>query len=243
VENQVLSADEIKSADAEAINHLRQAIANGRQWYMALLETIGLWRSAEEVYDGRKFRYLIQGEAFDWLLLAERLCSVVEGLLPEDEKDALLFHGKPPAHMSAAEVKELIGSLKYTQYLNYFYGIVVEEALALAVQEEVLKERRISCYLDEQDTAEEASRRIYGTARALLLRQFRKEKKYPRPRSITLDELKEFTYWLFKYRLMRCDKAKIASDTKKALKYLERHWAQKGVSGVLVADRQFNGQS
>lgn len=33
--------------------------------------------------------------------------------------------------------------------------------------------------------------------------------------------LKEFTYWSFKYRVKTCDKARIASDTKKALTWLK----------------------
>jgi hypothetical protein len=48
--------------------------------------------------------------------------------------------------------------------------------------------------------------------------------------------MKEFSYWLFKYRLKQCEKAKIASDTKKALRYLKRQWQQKGVSGALTTD-------
>ena len=43
-----------------------------------------------------------------------------------------------------------------------------------------------------------------------------------------LVELKEFTYWLFKYRLNNSDKARIASDTKKALRELERQWGMGG---------------
>ena len=48
--------------------------------------------------------------------------------------------------------------------------------------------------------------------------------------------MKEFTYWLFKYRLKRCEKARIASDTKKALDYLKKQWRQKSVSQALAAD-------
>jgi hypothetical protein len=33
---------------------------------------------------------------------------------------------------------------------------------------------------------------------------------------------KEFTYWLFKYRLASCDPARVASDTRKALAMLSR---------------------
>ncbi len=203
--------------NAEVIRHLEQAITDGKHWYIALLEAIGMWTVAEEVHNQRRYCYLIAGEAFDWLLLAERLCEVVDGLLPEDEKNALLFHGQPPLKLTVEKFKELIGRAKYRQYLNYFYGITVEETLLLVVQEEVRKERRALGYNNEHDVINEAYRRIYGATEAELLKCFRKEKSYPRLKSISLTELKEFTYWLFKYRLTHCDKARIASDTKKAL--------------------------
>ncbi|MBE9512889.1 MAG: hypothetical protein IMY77_02390 [Chloroflexi bacterium] len=200
--------------------YLEQAISGGKHWYIALLEAIGLWSTAEELYNGRRYRYLIAGEAFDWLLLAERLCEAVDGLLPDDEKMALLFHGEPPLTLTVREVKELIGSSKYRQYLNYFYGITVEEALFMVVQEEVRKELRALGYSSEHDIANEVYRQIYGATRGVLLKRFRKEKGYPHLKSIGLAELKEFTYWLFKYRLRQCDRARVASDTKKALRKL-----------------------
>lgn len=217
----------------EAIRHLEQAIASGKHWYLALLEAIGLWTDAEETHNGRQYRYLIAGEAFDWLLLAERLCEVVDGL-PEDEKTAFLFHSKPPLALTREKFKELIGGTKYRQYLNYFYGVTVEEALVLAVQEEVRKERRIMGYHKEQDAANEAYRRIYGATRAVLLRRFRREKDYPQVRSISQAELKEFVYWLFNYRLKQCDKAKVASDTKKALEELNRQWTGKSLPWLVA---------
>ncbi|MFC1940210.1 hypothetical protein ACFLXO_05960 [Chloroflexota bacterium] len=208
------------TGNAVAIKHLEQEIAGGKHWYIALLEAMQLWDTAEETDNGHNNRYLVAGEAFDWLLLAEKLCESVDGLLPENEKAAFLFHGEPPLNLPANKFKELIGSVKYRQYLNYFYGITAEEALVLAVQEEVRKERRASGCCKEQDTTNEAYRRIYSKARAVLLRHFRREKNYPRLRSASLTELKEFTYWLFKYRLKHCDKARVASDTKKALDWL-----------------------
>ncbi|MFC2005245.1 hypothetical protein ACFLUY_03365, partial [Chloroflexota bacterium] len=134
---------------------------------------------------------------------------------------ALLFYGESPFDLPVENFKELIGNAKYNQYLNYFYGITVEEALILAVEEEVRKERRVSGYYREKDTTNEAYRRIYGTSKTILLRRFRREKSYPQLKSIHLAELKEFTYWIFKHRLKQCDKAKVASDTKKALDWLK----------------------
>ena len=204
----------------KAIRYLEQAIIGGKHWYIALLEAIGLWTDGEETHNGRHYRYLIDGEAFDWLLLAERLCQAVDGLLPDDKRLALLFHGEPPIRLTKEKFKKLIGSGKYHQYLNYFYGITVEEALIQAVQEEVRKERRTSGYNNEHNLVNEVYRRIYGATKAILLKRFRREKGRLQLRSISLTELKEFTYWLFKYRLKQCDKARVASDTKKALEQL-----------------------
>jgi hypothetical protein len=220
----------VPTGDAEAISYLKQAIGAGEHWYIALLRAMGLWNSTEETRDGRTYHYLIGEEAFDWLLLAERLCETVDGLLPETEKVALLVYGEPPLDLTISKFKELIGSRKYHQYLNYFYGVTVEEALTSAVQEEVRKERRTSGYHGERGIANEVYRRIYGVTRVMLLKHFRHEKDYIQSQSISLAELKEFTYWLFKYRLKQGDKARVASDTKKALDQLKKQWAGKGFS-------------
>jgi hypothetical protein len=221
VDNQLVPSQITPTADNKAISHLKEAIAGGEHWYTALLEAIGLWTSAEEDYKGRHYRYLIEGEALDWLLLAERLCREVDSIIPEAERDVLLFRGQPPLKLSVAKFKKLIGGGKYHQFLNYFYGVTVEEALLQAVQAEIRKERRISGYNNESNLLNEAYRRIYGATKAILLKRFRRQKRYPQLKSTSLAELKEFSYWLFKYRLKQCDKARVASDTKKALERLK----------------------
>ena len=224
------------AGDKEAIRYLGQAIKDGKHWYIALLEAVGLWASAAENHNGRIFHYLIGGEAFDWLLLAERLCQTVDSLLPDDEKNALLFCSRAPLSLSPVELRELIGDSKYRQYLNYFYGITVEGALVVAVGEEVQKGKWMPSHGGERGIEDEAYQRIYGDAKAEMLQRFRCERGYPQLTSITLTELKEFTYWLFKYRLKQCEKARVASDTKKALEYLKRQWTVKGFDEVPVAD-------
>jgi hypothetical protein len=210
----------VEGGDQAAIEHLKTAIASGKHWYLALLEAIALWASPEEMRHDRHYRYLISGEAFDWLLLAERLCAAVNDLIPDGEKTALLFHGRPPIDLGREQFQSLIGS-KYQPYLNYFYGVIVEEALVQAVQEEVRKERRALGYAGDRDTTGEVYRRIYGATRAVLLNRFRREKGYPPAESMSLTDLKEFTYWRFKYRLEHCDKTRVASDTRKALRQLD----------------------
>ena len=49
----------------EAVRHLRTALASGAPWPQALLEAMSLWTLPEESHDGRRYKYLIQGEAFD----------------------------------------------------------------------------------------------------------------------------------------------------------------------------------
>ena len=214
-------------ADREAIQHLKQSIHSGKQWYIALLEAIGLWGSAEEVYDGQNYHYLIAGEAFDWLSLAERLCSEVDGLIPEEEKSNLLFFAAPPIELSQKEFERLIGEAKYRAYLNYLYEVIVEEALILAVEEEVYKERMSFALHQEDIVQQEAFHRVYDADMITLLHWFRGERGYRQCKTITLAEQKEFTYWLFKYRLKHCEKARVASDTKKALRYLQHQWASR----------------
>ncbi|MBT9166316.1 MAG: hypothetical protein DDT25_01000 [Chloroflexi bacterium] len=204
------------SHDADAIRHLKQSIAEGKHWYISLLEAIALWTLPEETYAGRHYRYLIAGQAFDWLLLAERLTAEIGSLIPEKERVELLF-GQPPIELSAGEFKGLIGNEKYQAHLNYFYGITVERALHLAIEMEIEKER-IGHHQRRGDVFE----RIYGFGEAVLLERFRQEAGCPPCENITLTELNEFTYWLFKYRIANSDSARLASDTRKALQQLEQ---------------------
>ena len=166
---------QINPSDNEAITHLRQAVSTGQHWYLALLEAIGLWTKVEEIHNGRHYRYLIMDEAFDLLLLVERLCEVIDSTLPEDEKLALLFHGRPPLEVPLVKFIERIGKSKYHQYLNYFYGIIVEQTLFLAIQEDLRKEWMPLSYNHESYITDEAYRRIYGYPQLELFKCFLKE--------------------------------------------------------------------
>jgi hypothetical protein len=207
----------VSTRDTQAIQGLKNAITEGRNWYVALLEAVRLWSSLEEDYDGRHYHYLVDNEAFDWLVLADRLCEELDGLIPEKEQINLLFFDIPPIELSKDEFKNLIGASKYQAHLNYLYGILVEKFLILAVTEEIRKEKRVLGLNNDNGVVDEAYRRIYGATQFALLKQFRKERHCPQLRSISLSELNEFTYWLFKYRIKTRDKSCVASDTKKAL--------------------------
>jgi hypothetical protein len=206
--------------EEEAIRHLKDSIADGKHWYLALLEAVNLWQIPEEKVGKRKYKYIIGGDAFDWLLLAERLCKTVDEMLPQDEKQALLFNGVPPLQIETEEFKQMIGELKYQQHLNFFYGVTIEEVLLQVVEEEVRKEQSLD-YISEESITNEAYQRIYDQTQAEMLKLFKREKGYHYLHEMDITTLKEFTYWSFKYRLKTCDRARIASDTKKAIAWLK----------------------
>jgi hypothetical protein len=60
--------------------------------------------------------------------------------LPE-ERERLLFTGRLPEEIDSDRLEKLLGFAKHRAYMNYWYGVVVEEAIQLAVEEEVHKEQ------------------------------------------------------------------------------------------------------
>jgi hypothetical protein len=219
-----LNKPPVTNAEA-AIRRFQESLFNGKHWYTALLEAIGLWTDETELVHGYTYRYLIEGEAFDWLLLAERLCETVNGLVPENEKFELLFRCRPPLALTVEEFKNLIGIKKYHQFLNFFYGVTVEQALVQAVLEAVRKEQRASGWGYPRGEEDETFVRIYDNTEPALLWQFRLEKGYPQQTSSNLTEMKEFTYWCFKLRLKTCEKSRVASDTHRGLEWLKKNGA------------------
>ena len=214
-------AQELVIGEPEAVSHLKNSVQSGMSWELALLESIGMWTLPEEKFQGRDYCYLVQGEAFDWLLLAERLCCELDGLVPTEEKEQLLFHGKLPSEISSRRFLELIGLSKHRALLNYWYGVVVEEALQLAVEEEVRKQHLARGFSDSEDLVEEAFARIYQDTRTNLLTQYLQEQGHSRRAPLSLTTAKEFTYQLFKRRLKIWDPARVASDTRKGLDKLD----------------------
>jgi hypothetical protein len=203
------------------IGVMRAAVETGEEhWFTAVLQAIRYWPLAGEEAGERTYRYLVGGEAFDWLLLAERLCEELTGHLPDDEVEALLFHERLPLEMSEEEFRVLLGA-KYRPHLNFVYGVRVEAALQVAVQEEVRKEHHATRLWEGNGHIEdEAFNRIYGKPRAELFTAYNEDTG----RSsdwLSLADLSEWRYWLFQYRVKNCDPAKVASDTRKGLLMLQ----------------------
>jgi 8-oxo-dGTP pyrophosphatase MutT (NUDIX family) len=206
-------------------------VESGAPWFEAMMQAIALWERPVEDVDGRVYRYLLAGEAFDWLLLAERLAESAASALPAAELQRLLFEGIPPGAASAIDdgrLRALIGDAKHRAHLNYVYGVTVEEALQYCAELELSKERSnvaLRDFRDEDAPVDPVYDRIYGRARHELLTEFRASRAAPgrtAPMSevIPLSEMREFLYWLFKYRVANQEPARVASDTRKALAQL-----------------------
>ena len=213
-------------AAEEIIRQFKAEITSGKNWFLAMLEAVKNWPFSEETVGDQTYHYLISDEAFDMLQLAERLLKAAGNLVPEDEKVAFLFHNKPPLVLTPDKTKELLGDKRFGQYLNFFYGITAEEALLQAVEDEVRKEEGGLNMHNEVQIIDETYRRIYEVPQRVLLHQFRKEKGYTSSGSTSLEQMKEFSYWRFKYRLKHCEKPRIASDTKKALDWMKKNSAK-----------------
>ena len=233
IAEQVASADEVArwtataprkgqpNSPSDEIGRLRGQLAVGIPWPEAMLATMGRWTLAEETHNNRRYKYMIGREAFDWLLLAERLCDEVGDLIPADGLELLLFHGVLPMPLEEEEFRELLGVSKYRAYLNFHYGVVLEEALQLAAEETVRKRHLARGFSDSEDLVEEAFRHLYTRTRTELLEEFRAEAKLGKRQGLTLTDLKEFTYWLHKRRVNYWDPARVASDTRLAIRRLE----------------------
>jgi hypothetical protein len=212
------------SSGSRSAVHLAQSIDSGTPWPEALMEAVGLWALPEEIFGKRLYRYLISGEAFDWLLLARRIARESKGLIPNSGRDQLLHQGTLPSNLSLEDFQQLIGPIKYSAYLNYWYGVTVETAIQEAVLAEVRKERVSRGFPPHIEILATTFRRIYGEPRSVLIARYLAERERPPCPLAPGGMIKEFTYWLFKRRFHHSNSTRVASDTKKGLQWLlERH--------------------
>lgn len=214
------SPEPLLPAPEEVVFRMRQAILDGEHWFEALLDGVSRWRTPEEQIGNRHFRYLIHGEAFDWLLLAERLLDEAPDLVPAAERDALLWENRWPIDIEDHEFSARLGRAKHSAHLNFQYGVLVEEALQLYVEEEIHKEGRSRAWGADLRADETMYQRVYGHTREELFALYYESTRTLLRHDVPYAEMKAFTYWLFKYRLKAQDKARVASDTRKGLAQL-----------------------
>jgi hypothetical protein len=148
------------------------------------------------------------------------LCEALDDLTAAEEREALLMHGRFPTEVSEETFRRLLGAAKYRAHLNFRYGVQVEEALQLSVAQEVEKDR-LSRVWENGQIDDDVCSRIYGATRRELFAEFQREQGLSGD-SVSLGDLHEFTYWLFKHRVNNADPARVASDTRKGLAMFSR---------------------
>tara|TARA_Y100000588_G_C13999526_1_gene815027 strand:- start:21 stop:857 length:837 start_codon:yes stop_codon:yes gene_type:complete len=205
----------------QAIEALRREVEHKRPWYPALLDVIARWATTEESLDGAQLCYLIAGEAFDWLLLAQRLLTEVEEHIPDDELEQLLIFGIPPDESTEEDFARAIGGPKHRAHLNFQYGVTVEELLLLSAELELHKAGQLAGAGQPQPDVM-AYERVYGKSLEELQLLYATQTEMRIQTRLRLAELQSFTYWCSKFRLRHGEPARVASDTKKALALMSR---------------------
>ena len=224
---------------AQGVEAFRRAIEHGDPWYPALLAVVARWSYASEVVDGVRYDYLIGGEAFDWLLLAQRLLDEVADLVPAAEIERLLVFAIAPESEDEEAFEAAIGSQKYSAYLNFQYGVVVEELLLLSVEQEYQKAGRlVGSGQQVPDIA--AYEHVYGKSLDELLILYRSETDSIFSGRVSQQEWQAFTYWCSKFRVRTGEPARLASDTRKAVALMSRMEAGRIRLGRMRPERFVN---
>lgn len=224
------AGDSGSKSPGELIGQLRRRLRKpGVDWRMVLLEAVGEWPLASEEFGDDTLVYLVGGEAFNWQLLAHRLMVGAGVPAPSDEWNAWMDNPEPFAGLEEQQFMRLLGVDKFRAHLSYFYGVTVEQALIVAVEEEITKGRVANGREPTDRAREEAYRRLYSDEQDALWDAFREDNDVPPARpgyrhrdEHTLSDSDAFTYWLFKRRLKNSVPARVASDTRKGLAQLER---------------------
>jgi len=218
----------------ELIDKFRTTVEqNDVDWRLALCELMAQWPLASEVVHGRSFQYLIAGEAFDWRLLAQRIFQDVQDEIPEDQRDQCVYGWKPNVGLSEEQFRRSLGTYKYRAHLNFVYGVFVERALVVSMENEVCKQWAGNGYTATQTDYDQVYTRLYGETYEGLWHEYLKdhpgvldaETQLPSGvsnYSSSLSNVDEFTYWLFKRRIKKSDPARVASDTRKGLEQFEQ---------------------
>ena len=122
-------------------------------------------------------------------------------------------------------LKDLMPSRLYSAHLNYFYGVVVEQAIREIKRKDIEKEKNIISESSFDYIDNEIFNFLYGNTKLNLWREFAlnfrlKSKSYYVPSKIYCNESDNFDYWLSKKRILICTRELNASLLSRSLKYL-----------------------
>ncbi|MBH52209.1 MAG: hypothetical protein CL785_03535 [Chloroflexi bacterium] len=215
--NEVNQSNEVSSI----IISLRSSIQKHGNWKYFLLKAIGEWPLVtEEFKKGIQYNYLIFGEAFDWPLLARRLTRELIDLVNPNEVIHDLNNGEFMHAFTQNEIKDLLGTIKYRGYLNYWYGVIVEESLHQVSSKMLLKDLISKGFHDQKVDNELVLMHLYEQNNSFLLQEFFDSLKSNE--TVSTNRLSVWIlYFLFKRRVNKGEPTRVASDTNIAIERLK----------------------
>ena len=124
------------------------------------------------------------------------------------------------------KLKELMPPRLYSAHLNYYYGVVVEQAIREIKRKDIEKEKNIISESTFDYIDNEIFNFLYGKAKMNLWKEYAlnfrlKSKSYYVPNKIYCNESDNFDYWLSKKRILICTRELNASLLSRGIKYLK----------------------
>ena len=189
---------------------------NEKNYQINILSMIRLWKINKKSH----YDYLVGNEALNWKRLAVQILNnikIKENLLIEIYQ--WLSIPEIYSGLSEFQFRQLIGFEKYTSYLSYFYGVLIERSILCYVERENYK-KRISNGKSTVNVLNVSYEHIYGFSFLTLHEEYCKKSTILNKKHYEYDD-ENFTYYCFKKRIKDSEPAKLASDTKKGTIFLQ----------------------
>ena len=123
------------------------------------------------------------------------------------------------------KLKDIMPPRLYSAHLNYYYGVVVEQAIREIKRKDIEKEKNISSESSFDYIDNEIFNFLYGNVKLKLWREYAlnfrlKSKSYYVPSKFYCNESENFDYWLSKKRIFICTRELNASLLSRGVKFL-----------------------
>jgi len=165
--------------------------------------------------------FLIFKEALNWKSI---LWSILNKNFDMDDIDEFFFYIDNLGENF--QIKDFIPQRLYSAHLNYYYGVVIEQALREIKREDLEKEKNLLSNKSFDFLDNEIFIFLYGNSKLNLWKEFAlnfrlNNRSYYVPSKIYCNELDNFDYWLSKKRIVNCTRELNASLLSRGVQYLK----------------------
>ena len=173
----------------------------------------------------KKFNFIFQ-EALNW----KATCKIIlmktqDNLLDKIESD--IFELKNLDKTSRDEIRSFLGPNLFSAHLNYYYGVIVEQAIREVLKNKYAKRENYSLGSESEKLDDKIFKDLYNQNIKELWSEFAKSerlqnKSYYVPTKIYCYEMDCFNYWLSKKRTLRSTPELNGSLISRGLEYLKK---------------------